>query len=359
MSRIVHINADMNENGGAELAMQLLMDEERQAGHEVIAISRAQIGWRYRILHLAARAVMKSVWRRCYSGGFLPTGLAQVANAYRPDVVYLHRLQNGTIGMRELNLIKAEMRWFMHDCWPINGLSPFFDDAVSNFPVPKSAYWLAKLAKKRKRRAIVRIKDRLTIEVASKWMERQVLDFMRGEQVKICVRPLPLRKCFSEHMRFKREDLPSGRFAILFGAANDVWGRAKGFDRLLAAIKVLPADIRQQMELRVFGTNAPEVAICDIDTVCLGQLSADSLANEFCRAGILALPSRQETYSLTKHEALACGCPVIAFRETACAEGIVHGGNGFAVAPEDISGFAEGIRHFFNRWRNLKENVRR
>jgi glycosyltransferase involved in cell wall biosynthesis len=67
----------------------------------------------------------------------------------------------------------------------------------------------------------------------------------------------------------------------------------------------------------------------------LGEISGQVKYSTFARASALLMPIRwAEPFGMVMVEALACGTPVIAFREGAASELIVHGETGFLVNDE-------------------------
>ena len=313
--RIVHINADpVDAAGGAAAAMRTMVESQRQAGNEVIVLSRADMTGAYRALHFAARVLMKLAFGHCYSGGLLPSGLGKRANGLKPDVVYLHRLQNGTLGMREILRIQAPKKWYFHDMWPLNGVCPYWKEELFALPMPRRMRWLDRRSRALKREIGRRAKD-LEIVIASEWMKGEVVKSAAFANVPVRLEPLAISPIF----RQVKESRPwkINRSKLLFVASSRVEDPVKGYDRLQAALALLPADIRGRINLKI----------------CRG-LTQEELAREFCTAAALVLPSRQETFGLVKHEALACGCPVITFNETACPEGIVPGQTGWIASSE-------------------------
>lgn len=323
--RIVHINVDpIDAVGGAAAAMRTMVESQRQAGHEVIVLSRADMTGPYRVLHFAARMLMKLAFGHCYSGGLLPSGLGKKANGLGPDAVYLHRLQNGTLGMREILRIQAPKKWYFHDLWPLNGVCPFWKEELFSLPMPRRMRWLDRCSRALKREVGHRAKN-LEIVVASEWMKREVAKSTAFSNLPMRLELLAVSPIFRRVKESRAWEIDCAK--LLFVAPSRVEDPVKGFDRLQAALALLPVDVRSRIHLKI----------------CCG-LAQEELAQELCTAFAVAIPSRQETFCLAKHEALACGCPVITFNETACPEGLVHGQTGWIAA--DSQSFADGIMKF-------------
>lgn len=73
----------------------------------------------------------------------------------------------------------------------------------------------------------------------------------------------------------------------------------------------------------------------------LGVLPVEQLASLRLRAGVVLAPSRFETQSYAALEAMALGCPVVAFAVGGLAEIVRDGATGLAVAPGDVAALAD------------------
>jgi len=70
----------------------------------------------------------------------------------------------------------------------------------------------------------------------------------------------------------------------------------------------------------------------------------DALPELLSGADIFALASSEESFGLSALEAMACATPVVATRVGGVAEVVEDGLQGLLVRPEDLEGFAEGLR---------------
>jgi glycosyltransferase involved in cell wall biosynthesis len=75
----------------------------------------------------------------------------------------------------------------------------------------------------------------------------------------------------------------------------------------------------------------------------LGQLGADAMLEEYRRASVLALPSRQESSPMAIGEAMAVGVPVVATRVGGIPDLVEDGVTGHLVEPGDVVGLATRI----------------
>ena len=119
-------------------------------------------------------------------------------------------------------------------------------------------------------------------------------------------------------------------------------GRQKGFDLLLDAFAGVAQNLGRGT-LTILG-DGPERAALEAQAAGLGIASAVRLVGfqenpftYFAAADLFVLSSRYEGLPNVVLEALACGCPVVAFDCPHGAREIVRDGvNGFLVPPEDV-----------------------
>ena len=349
--RVVHVNYDAAAVGGASIAMLRMHYALCASGHESLILCRAnaeaaeamvvKVSLLRRLTILGGRVIMKLLSGGCHSCGLFPTGMVDSVNGLDPDLVILHWLQSDTMSIGEISKIRAPVVWYHHDLWPIRGLT-----AYEWFKVPRRLGWLDRLAKWNKRRIARRMGSHLIPVCASRWVAGEIEKSGMYSTSPVVV-PLPLDICFTPGIRH-----PSKRFRILNGARGGFESGLKGGDRLLSALRMIPQDEKNDMEMVVFGSGGCDEIREGVRVRYAGRLFGSDLAQQYRDADVFAFPSRQETYGQTKLEALACGTPVVAFDETACAEGIEHKENGWIAPADDIADYAKGIQWFFHKWKS-------
>lgn len=341
--------------GGASIAMLRMHNALRAEGHESLIACRVlaeavgsscvKVSLWNRFLIFCGKVLTKGLSGSCQSTGMVRTGMAEYVNSLNPDLVLLHWLQTDTISIGELKKIKSPIEWYHHDLWPIRGLT-----AHEWFPVPRNLGWLDKIVKLYKRREIKKLGEKITPVCASKWVARQIDD--SGVFVnKARIVPLMLDPCFNPGI-----SNPHKKFRILNGARDGFKEGLKGGDRLLAALKLLPDEVKQNTEMIVFGSEGADEVREGVPVHYVGRLTGEDLAQQYRDADIFAFPSRQETFGQTKLESLACGTPVVAFDETACAEGIEHKKTGWISPADDIEDYSKGLIYFYN-CKKFEENI--
>jgi glycosyltransferase involved in cell wall biosynthesis len=124
--------------------------------------------------------------------------------------------------------------------------------------------------------------------------------------------------------------LPMNKRVLVFSAA-DVERRNKGYNILLQTLELLyKQGAQHNLCLLVLGrlnnTELPQGYEC-----CLPGFIEDKkmLAAAYSAADVFVNPSRQESFGLVTLEALACGTPGIAFKDTSAEEIILDGVTGY------------------------------
>jgi glycosyltransferase involved in cell wall biosynthesis len=94
--------------------------------------------------------------------------------------------------------------------------------------------------------------------------------------------------------------------------------------------------------------SAKERAIFPSNMRDIGRLDEPSVIDALRSAHVLLFPSRSEGFGLVAAEAMACGLPVIACRNTALEDLVEHKVTGFLCSTEEISCFVDSIRSICN-----------
>ena len=99
------------------------------------------------------------------------------------------------------------------------------------------------------------------------------------------------------------------------------------------------------IEIVVFGSSRPENPV-DLGFLShyLGYLSDNaSLALAYSACDVFVAPSLKEAFGQTASEAMACGTPVVAFKETGLADIVDHQQNGYLANPFEVKDLSQGI----------------
>ncbi|MCG2661658.1 MAG: glycosyltransferase family 4 protein, partial [Kiritimatiellae bacterium] len=129
--------------------------------------------------------------------------------------------------------------------------------------------------------------------------------------------------------------------------AGRVW-RQKGLTALFEALKILPENIKLVVagdgeDLDEARKTVRELRLTE-RVVFKGMLDREELRAYYANCLLVAVPSLwPEPFGMVGIEAMASGKPVVAFNVGGVSEWLAEGVNGYAVAREDIAGFARKI----------------
>lgn len=353
--RVVHINYDGAGWGGASIAMLRIHQHCKSMGDESIIACRIRpehedarmlpVSVGLKCMGFLFKAFMRVVFGHVYRSGLVPTGMAKFVNNMHPDKVVIHWLHIDTISLDEIARLEAPcIEWWVHDLWPISGTNPYPQTDWFKFGPPRENI-ISRTAWRRKCKLVRRIRDRLTVIGPSEWACREARESVVFRGVNVKHIPYPMSPLFGNVDSRRLTSKDTNLFVILFGAVNGTRNPIKGFDRLLAALDLIADEQKARMEIRVFGEEGEDSHLHGVRIRYLGALNENRLIEEYSAADVFAFPSRRETWGQVKSEAIACGCPVVAFDETACAEGIVHKANGWIA--QSVNDFADGLRWYF------------
>ena len=121
----------------------------------------------------------------------------------------------------------------------------------------------------------------------------------------------------------------------------------KGFDVLIEAVALLPADERPEV---VIVGDGPDRALLealalrrDVSATFPGAVPPSEIGEWYRRARLVCVPSRREGFGMVVPEALAAGRPVVASAVGAAPAFITDGTNGHLVPPDDAVALSDAL----------------
>ena len=123
------------------------------------------------------------------------------------------------------------------------------------------------------------------------------------------------------HDRVKQRWNMEGGY-LLFVGALDARKDPRSLLRAWAAARA----VRPELKLVVAGDPGPQAPGRMPGATLLGRVSDEELADLYTAAGCFVFPSRYEGFGLPCLEAMACGCPVAAFRNSSLLEVVGEAG---------------------------------
>jgi alpha-maltose-1-phosphate synthase len=136
-----------------------------------------------------------------------------------------------------------------------------------------------------------------------------------------------------------------GRFDILFVGAMSL---QKGIQYLVQAYQKINHPAKS---LTFVGTPSKDLitllmlkGLWPADARVLGHMPQPELKNIMSRCHVLVLPSIQDGFGMVMAQAMACGCPVIASRNTGSEDLFTDGEEGYTVPIRDINALTEKLQ---------------
>ena len=135
----------------------------------------------------------------------------------------------------------------------------------------------------------------------------------------------------------------------------------KGFDRLLDAWALIPAELRKFWHLDIFGQGEWEEKLKQqIVTLGISESAAvnkptDKIFDEYAASDFLVMTSHYEGFPMVMIEAMACGVPTVCF-DFLCGprDVIANGINGIVVPEGDLQALATAMQQLMERPEQLQ-----
>lgn len=279
-------------------------------------------------------------------------------NDLHPDVVNLHWINGGFVGIEDLVKINAKIVWTLHDMWPFTGgchyaadnCHKYCDNCSDCVLSDQKLLDIPKMIIKRKKKNFP--KD-ITIVSPSNWLaeEARRSSVFSDNDIHVIHNGIDTDVYYPKNKKMVREllGIPQNDKIILFGAMSATSDKRKGFHYLYDAIKIMynSEDISKQnnISIVVFGGHEPENKIdFGFRSKYVGMLNDDiSLSVLYSAADVMIVPSHAENYPNTILEAMACGTPCVGFDIGGIPDFINHKINGYLARHYDTADLAAGI----------------
>lgn len=296
-----------------------------------------------------------------FSAARLPDRVAARVRDFAPDLVHLHWINGGFIGVPGVARLPRPLVWTLHDMWPFTGGCHYdascgrYTEACGHCPQlgAQRPGDLSRRVWRRKRRHWSGLP--VTLVTPSRWLAdcARRSSLLGRQRIEVIPNGLDLEvfKPTAQPIARSLLNLDPDRRYILFGAVNSVASVRKGFSHLRQALAhYARSQDRPSTELLVFGARGPEPALeFDLPTRYLGTLQDElSLAVWYCAADVFVAPSQQDNLPNTVVEAMACATPCVAFDVGGMADLIDHESNGYLAPPFDAEQLSAGIAQVLN-----------
>lgn len=280
------------------------------------------------------------------------------AEAYDPDVIWLHNVHGYYIHIGELfSWLKKcgkKILWTLHDCWAFTGHCAYFDFVgcgkwkTGCHACPQKGSYPASVGLdssrgnyERKKHLFTGIPD-LHLIVPSYWLESRVKQsFLKEYPVEVVYNTINRSVFKPTPSDFRKRYGLEGK-KIILGVAS-VWDARKGLKDFIALSELL--DDRYRIVL--IGLNQGQIDSLPASVLGLPRTnSMEALAESYSAADVYVNPSTEETFGMTAMEARCCGTEAVVYENTACEE-IVNQFGGIAVP--------RGAEHLLAAIRKLTE----
>lgn len=353
----VAVVSESDGPGGAGRSAGELMKGLRQRGVEAQMFSRRTAGelnmggGATGVSRLRAKAEYEAVRltssrrKSWFSAALLPDLQWVRVRRYKPDVVSLHWVNAGHIGIETLPLMPRPMVWTLHDMWPLTGGCHYpghcerYSSRCGHCPVlgSRKARDLSTMVHTRKRLAWRNLDP--TIVVASNWTKEGVQRSALFPNAPLVTVPRPIDvETFSvvhRHAAREKLGLPKGATILAAGGHGFLSDPKKGWKMLRDALTGL-GPREAPLILMVFGSSGRPDRVGPFQVHSFGVLNSHiDVATVYNAADIVVVPSPQEAFGRVCAEALACGTPVVAFESPGAGELLRNGITGFVVSSYD------------------------
>lgn len=367
--RILFLN-DSDVGGGAMQSAFRLMLGLREQGHAVRMLVRDPVGNDPDVQ--GPRSTAGRLWMRMrrrldqwqvrryrqrdpalFSTAWLPDGLEAEIASWRPDVVHLHWINNGFVGLETLAKLPVPVVWTAHDSWMITGGCHFharcdrFLTSCGACPALGSHVEedLSRQVWQRKERVYARIRP--TVIAPSSWMAQRIRLSLLGRHLACEVIGNPIDRAVflpgDQAIARKAWQLPTDRKLVLFSALHHS-DHNKGLHLLAPAMRVAIAT-DPRISLVAVG-NSPASGMPDMGTTVhvLPPIASEvHMASLIQAMDVVAVPSLCENLPFAILEAQACGVVPVAFSIGGIPDLVDHRRTGWLAPPYDPVDFAAGI----------------
>lgn len=329
--------------------------EKASSDPHVYQMSAAEMGWPRRGRGFLDRLPVSCLVNRDepISLGLQSMRLDRVIDRLSPDVVHLHWVNGGMVGIAAAAMATRPVIWTLHDMWAFTGGCHYAGDCtafratcsscpkVKAWPVVRGVpHWV------HDRKSRLWGGRRLNAIAPSQWMAtaaRESSLFANADVRKIgyCFDAAVFRPDGREAAR-RRLGLPPEKPCVLFVNASQPRKGAAMVRQIMEQMSQMPAWRDSEF---LFAGGLPTGVQGDEPRVRLLPATHDEdvMGEYFAAADLFVMPSREDNLPNVIIESLACGTPVAAFAVGGIPEMITEGENGCLSAECTVAGMAEAI----------------
>lgn len=280
------------------------------------------------------------------------------------DIIHLHFVADFLNWNTFFRRNSKPLVWTLHDMNPFTGgchysagCKKFYDDCsycpqllnTKNDNLSKKIFELKKF--------LMNDVNNFKIISPSSWLKQLAQESQVFKNKEILKIPHGIDKnIFKSHNReFARGlfGIPDNKFVLLF-APDDFKRKNKGMDFIPDVFSRLSH--REDILLCLVGKNTEAFNFDFGNIIKLGYINNEQMMSlAYSSADLTLVLSREEAFSLTTLESLACGTPVIAFKSTGPGDIIIHKQCGWLAENYSTDDFSNGILLFIENPELLKK----
>lgn len=365
MTRVLLVNLSDSKGGAAVVAHRLLnalnalngvqakmvVAEKKTDDENVIALPKSW--WLKkafdRMVVWAANGFSKrNLWLT--DGGFFGNDITNLKEFKEADVVHLHWVNQGFLGLRDIEkILKSGKKvvWTLHDLWPIVGACHLpYECEKYKTQCHSCQYIKCDFSEKvfnKKRLMYEKSHYSLHFVAVSHWVKncfsQSALMKDTGMECSVINNLMPVEK-FS----YQRKPRTSDEIVLTMGAAR-LDDPVKGFPLLLKALKKCAEDAQygKRFRLILYGDIKDKSLLDRLPVPCTykGVLTQTEVAETFGESDVVLSCSAYETFGATLAEGIASGCLAVTRGTGGQRDVVEHGKTGYIV--EEGEDFADGI----------------
>lgn len=348
------LNYLLNENG---LVSTLLVNRKKSISLDVVApVSFFDKFYAKLIPHLL---IKYNKWK---FGTFTLSSIQSRSSAFFLDsikfqkfeILHLHWVNNGFVGLDDLLLIEKPIVWTLHDNWlftagchSTQGCTEFVN-ICSNCPKISALKFQLNLNNEfeEKFKKLQHLKSKVKIVVPSKWMYESAKSskLLGNHDIELIPNSIDvdLFAPMDKNQSKEQFNLDKTKKYILFGASDPINDQNKGF-RFIEEMDRLQAF--NGFTLIIFGKkrNTENVKL-NIPIIFMDSINeTNRLVSLYNVAELVLMPSIHESFGQVAAESMSCGVPVLCFNTTGLIDIIDHKVNGYLAKLFSVEDLIQGF----------------
>lgn len=286
------------------------------------------------------------------SFNWFPHGLVRKINQSKTDIVHLHWIGGGMLGISELPQITAPVVWTLHDPWPYCGNEHHHRSGDTRFANGYCGFSLEAVSWQIKKYFWNHWKP--AIAGPSRWVAAEARKSILFKNCRITCIPNPVPTQFVPGNKVsarKKFGIPPQSRVILIGSAN-----LHDQNKCGALLQQTLQCVAEQNKCLVLVVGPGTPPILPVASKSTGPLSEMEMIDVYRAADVLLAVSKYDNLPNMPIEAAACGTPTVAARVGGVGDIFENGNNGFAVEPSPEA-LADTLIQVLNSPENIRFDV--